>query len=144
MATETIKLTGVGYWMRVFPDNRDMTGYNDAYRECDGAYTLELDLDSVSEERLLDSGSQKKRGMKSGRYKMIREHKHPRFDWAGGPPRVTDKDGEAWDFEDSGSIWNGSLVEVTVDVYDAGPGKGTRLKAVKVIELADPPEREDE
>lgn len=143
MATKTLTLRGTADWVRVFPDNRDMSGYNDAYRDCNGAYTLEFDPTPESEQALAESGSQKQRGRKSGKYKLIRKHTE-KFDWAGGPPKVTDKDGRVWDFEDNGSIWNGSELELEVDVYDAGPGKGTRLRSVKVLKLAPPPERDED
>lgn len=144
MATKTIKLVGVSDWNRVFFDNRDMTGYRDAYRECDGAYTLDIDLTPESEKLLKESGSTKDRGRKTGKYKFVRKHADSRYDWAGGPPKVVKSDGTVWDFENDGPIWNGSLLEVDVDVYDTRAGKGTRLRAVKVLKLAAEPERDEE
>ena len=139
MATETLTLTGTCKWARVFYGNRDMTGWQDAYRECDGAYTVDVDLDADSETRLLDAGSQKQRGRKSGAYKMVRKHLGP-YEWAGGPPKVYKADGSDWDYEGDGVIWNDSFVEIEVDIYDAGPGKGTRLKSLKVLVLAPAPD----
>jgi hypothetical protein len=140
MATKTIKVTGIGYWLRVFPDNRDMTGYNDAYRECDGAYTVAIDLDEKSARELEEAGSRRKRSPKNGTFKFDRKHKDPRFDWAGGPPKVTKPDGTEWSYEDDGPIWNGSVVEITVDLYETKFGMGSRLRALHVVEPADPPE----
>lgn len=80
--------------------------------------------------------------------------------WYFHPPKILDKDENIivdykWtdknktDWERDGEpvlIGNGSEVEVLVEVYDAGRfGKGTRLKAVKIIDLIEyNPEEEDD
>ena len=33
MATRKVKLTGLGYWAKVFEDNRDLTGFEDALKD---------------------------------------------------------------------------------------------------------------
>lgn len=80
--------------------------------------------------------------------------------WYFHPPKVLDKDDNivvdyTWDDKEKTEwtrdgdpvlIGNGSDVEVLVEVYDAGRfGKGTRLKAVKIIDLIEyNPDKEDE
>lgn len=59
----------------------------------------------------------------------------------------TDKDKTDWEREgDPVLIGNGSDVEILLEVYDAGRfGKGTRLLAVKIVDLIEyNPEEEDE
>ena len=36
MATRKVKLTGLGYWAKVFEDNRDLTGFEDALKDVGG------------------------------------------------------------------------------------------------------------
>ena len=39
MATRKLKLTGIAEWAKVFTENRDMLGFEEAYVSCDGACT---------------------------------------------------------------------------------------------------------
>ena len=41
------------------------------------------------------------------------------------------------------TIWNDSIAEITLCVYDTSFGKGTRLEEIHVIELAEEPKREE-
>jgi hypothetical protein len=50
--------------------------------------------------------------------------------WDKGPPKIVDADGETFDR----LIGNGSMVEVTVEVYDTNKGLGTSLERVRVLE----------
>ena len=57
-------------------------------------------------------------------------------DWDSGVPIVLKEDNTRWDYESDGPIGNGSIVEVTLAVYDIKKygNTGTRLERVKVIE----------
>jgi hypothetical protein len=57
-------------------------------------------------------------------------------DWDSGVPIVLKEDNTRWDYESDGPIGNGSIVEVTLAVYDIKKygNTGTRLEKVKVIE----------
>jgi hypothetical protein len=138
MATRKIKLTGKAEWAKVFPENRDMIGFEGQNAECDGKYCIDVYLDPAEAQTLKAAGSIKKGKVDEDGFKVKFDRKHiDRFEWAGGPPVVT-MNGEPRTYDD-GPIGNGSLVEVTVSVYDTSrPSiKGTRLEAVNVLELVE-------
>lgn len=144
MATKKVVLKGQSMWARIFPDNRDMKGYEGAYEEFDGAYTIDLLMDKENKMKLKDSGSAKKGKFDDdGNFsvKFIRKHKD-RFEWASGAPEVVKADGTAWDFETDGPINNGSDIEVELSVYTTAYSPGTRLEKVKVLKLAEDEARE--
>lgn len=141
MATKKITLEGIAHWARLSEDNRDLHGWQGAYEDMDGMYTIEVELDEDNEAKLLAAGSAKRKN-KNGRYKFTRPHKH-RFDWACGEPKVT-LNGRPWSFEDDGPIWNGSKISIDLDVYETSGMNGTRMTAVEVLELADAPRKEEE
>jgi len=143
MATKKITLKGQAQWARVFEDNRDMQGFEGAYVEFDGAYTIDVVLDKENKQILKDSGSAKKGKFDDdGNFsvKFVRKHKD-RFDWASGAPQVTKADGTAWSFEDDGSLGNGSEIEVELSVYTTAYRPGTRLESVKVLKAVEIEER---
>ena len=133
--TTTLKLEGKANWARVFEDNRDMKGFEGAYEECEGAYTLELVLDAENFGKLKASGSMKKGSVDTDgiKVKFVRKHKGP-FPEVSGPPKVVKADNSVWDFEKDGAIGNGSDVEISLSVYPVMKGKrfGTRLDKVVV------------
>lgn len=144
MATKTIKLQGTAAWAKVFPENRDKRGFEDAYVPFDGAYTIELTMDKANFEKLAETGAAKASKMKQKEVeklgetilKFVRKHAD-RFEWSSGAPDVYRPDGEKWDFERDGVIPNGSKVTVEVDVYTTSKATGTRLVSVFVTEKAD-------
>ena len=145
MATRIINLKGPARWAKVFEDNRDMRGYEDAFVDCEGAYTIEVGLDDAQLQTLKDAGSMKKGTAKGDGLtwvKFTRKHKD-RFDWSSGAPKVEDASGGEWSFELDGAIGNDSEVEVTVSVYDTSRPriKGTRLDKVTVIRLQEQEEK---
>lgn len=143
MATRTITLKGPSKWARVFEENRDMKGYEGVWEECEGAYTVELGLDSDMFATLKEAGSMKKGRVDGGLtwVKFVRKHKD-RFEWSSGAPEVTDSTDGLWSMEMDGEIYNDSELELTISVYDTSrPSiKGTRLDKVKVIRPAPKPE----
>ena len=139
MATRKVKLTGIAEWARVFPQNRDMEGFDGAYRDCNGACTIDLILDDENLATLKASRSMK-RGVpdpqgRGTKVKLVRKYDTGK-DWDSGAPVVKKLDGSDWDYNIDGTIGNGSTVEVTLSVYDTKMKSivGTRLDAVTVID----------
>jgi len=139
MGTRKWTLTGTATWAKVFEDNRDMKGFEGAYEDHEGGYTINVELEAEEFQKLKESGSMKKGSMgEDGMVvKFLRKHKD-RFEWASDAPDVVKEDGSKWDFETDGQINNGSDVEVELSVYDTSRSsiKGTRLEKVKVIKQA--------
>ena len=150
MATRKVVLTGIGEWAKVFEDNRDMKGFEGAWEEFNGACTIDMILDDENMQILRNSKSMKKgtpdpegRGT---RVRLIRKFETGR-DWDSGAPVVTKSDGSKWNYEEDGTIGNGSTVQVTLSVYDTSRKGivGTRLDRIKVINHVEyQPEDEDE
>jgi len=140
MATRKIKLTGIAEWAKVFAENRDMLGFEEAYVGCDGACTINLILDEANM-ALLKASKSMKRGKPDpeGRGTMVNIIRkfNTGYAWQGGPPEVVKADGKPWDYDIDGTIGNGSTVEVIVTVYDTKMKSivGTRLDKVKVLKL---------
>ena len=139
MATRKVKLTGIAEWAKVFPQNRDMEGFDGAYRECNGACTIDLILDDENLATLKASRSMK-RGVpdpqgRGTKVKLVRKYDTGK-DWDSGAPVVKKLDGSDWDYSLDGTIGNGSTVEVVLSVYDTKMKSivGTRLDAVTVID----------
>ena len=150
MATRKVVLTGIGEWAKVFEDNRDMKGFEGAWEEFNGACTIDMILDDENMQILRNSKSMKKgtpdpegRGTK---VRLIRKFETGR-DWDSGAPVVTKADGSKWNYDEDGTIGNGSTVQVTLSVYDTSRKGivGTRLDRIKVINHVEyQPEDEDE
>ena len=147
MATTKLTIDGPVSWAKVFEQNRDMEGYQGAAKEYGGQYSINIYLDVDNIERLNAVGSQKK-AKKPGEnsyteldnsndmlmYSFTRRHQD-RFEWAGGAPRVVKADGTPWDISVDGLIGNGSVCRLQLACYDTARGIGTRLEAIKVLEL---------
>ena len=138
MATRKVKLTGLGYWAKVFEDNRDLTGFEDALKDIGGQTTIDMDLDGDMMDKLRASKSMKKGSGSPDndgltRVKLTRKWEE---NYGGGAPKVVKADGSEWDFDEDGPIGNGSVVEVILSVYDTSRKSivGTRLDKVKVLE----------
>lgn len=146
MATRIVKVTGIAEWAKVFAGNRDLTGWRadsrseGNYEKYDGACTINMILDDASVDKLQSAGCAK--GFKAdpeGRGQVVKFDRkfNTGYDWSSGPPTVTKEDGTTWVFETDGPIGNGSIVEVTVSIYDLpkhGNRIGTRLEAVHVVD----------
>jgi hypothetical protein len=139
MATRKVKLTGIAEWAKVFPQNRDMKGFDGAYEDCNGACTIDVILDDDNMQALKASRSIKRgspdpegRGTK---VKFVRKYDTGR-DWDSGAPAVVHSDNSNWDLDTDGIIGNGSTVEVYLSVYDTKMKNivGTRLDKVKVLD----------
>ena len=138
MATRRLKLTGIAEWAKVFTQNRDMLGFEEAYVSCDGACTIDLIMDDKNM-ALLKASKSMKRGKEDpeGRGTMVRlvRKYNTGYAWADGPPQVVKADNSEWDYDVDGTIGNGSTVEVIVSVYHTKKKSivGTRLDKVKVL-----------
>jgi hypothetical protein len=137
MGTRKVKLKGKAYWARVFAENRDLTGYEDALKESGGQCTIDIDLDKDGF-ALLEKSKSMLRGRPSEdnpgttRVKFKRKWTEP---YGGGAPVVLKADGSVWDWDMDGPIGNGSDVEIILHVYDTTRKSivGTRLEKVKVV-----------
>ena len=156
MATRKVRIEGIAEWAKVFEQNREMTGYKPtpqavgAYEECNGACKIDIIMNDENFKRLKASKS-----MMSGTDDDLGRGKKVTFvrkfetgrDWDSGAPIVLKEDNTRWDYEVVGPIGNGSVVEVTLAVYDIKKygNTGTRLERVKVIEhnKYDPDEEND-
>lgn len=149
MGTRRVKLTGLGYWAKVFEDLRDLTGYEGALTDIGGQTTIDIDLDDDMVQKVKDSKSMKK-GRPSQENEGLTRFKFTRKwqeNYGGGAPTVLKADGTAWDYDEDGPIGNGSVVEIIVSVYDTSRKSivGTRLDKVKVLEhVRYDPDAEDE
>ena len=149
MATRKVVLTGIAEWAKVFEDNRDLKGFEGAYEEFDGACTIDMILDKENMDRLIASKSMKKGSPdaegRGTRVRFVRKFNTGR-DWDSGSPTVLKSDGTKWDMDIDGLIGNGSIVAVTLSVYDTSRKSivGTRLDRVKVLEHVKPPSDDDD
>lgn len=138
MGTRKVKLTGLGYWAKVFEDNRDKTGFEDALVEIGGQTTIDMDLDAEQMAKLQKSKSMKRGSPSPDNDGMTRVRFTRKWteQYGGGEPDVVKADGTKWDYDEDGAIGNGSKVEVTLSVYDTSRKSivGTRLEKVKVVE----------
>jgi hypothetical protein len=138
MPTRKVKLTGLGYWAKVFEDFRDLTGFEDALKDVGGQTCIDVDLDDTMMEKLKRSKSMK-RGTPSPDNEGLTRVRFTRK-WqekvGGGAPVVVKADGTTWEYDEEGSIGNGSTVEILLSVYDTSRKSivGTRLDKVKVTE----------
>jgi len=163
MAKATYKevtTTGAIEWAKVFEGNREKTGYEGAYEECEGAYTVTQILTKDEFEKLKKAGSQKKpigKRLMDGVLAVKFERKHlvktkggDVIPQAGGAPKVVGPDGKPWDSSTDGLIGNGSIAEVT-NLITSFPGEDgkmisrtslTKVKIVEHIQYARPQEDE--
>lgn len=154
--SEAYTFKGTCKWARVFLDDRDTTAFNEETGEYDlphpagGRYSINLKMDDKDYRILKGTGSiaakNSKLDMEDGAdvVKLGRDHEKKDFngnlmDWVSGPPIVVKADGSPWVFENDGHIWNGSEVEVTLDLYKTKFAPRTTLMKVKVLNLADEP-----
>lgn len=146
MATKETIIKGKAMWAKVFEQNRDLKGYNDAAVPFDGFYKIDVILDKENKAIYKASGTAGKGKFDDdGNFIASLKRKHKdRFEWASGAPKVTKPDGTEWNYEKDGIIPNGSEVEVKFSVYTTTLSPGTRLETVKVLKVAEMEERKEE
>ena len=136
MATRKVKLTGLISWAKVFAENRDLTGFEDALVDIGGQTSVDVEMDSenmakLSKARSMKKGSPSQDNEGLTRVKFTRKWTE---NYGGGAPIVTKEDGQPWDYDMDGPIGNGSEGEVILSVYDTSRKGivGTRLEKIKV------------
>jgi hypothetical protein len=149
MAYKEVTTKGPIEWAKVFEANREMEGYEGAYQECDGAYTIVQVLSKEEFDKLKKAGTQKKpiqKRLLNGEIAVKFERKHLvknkggiEVPQAGGAPKVVGPNGKPWDLEEDGLIGNGTIAEVTnlINTFKGQDGKmisRTSLTKVKIIE----------
>lgn len=148
MGTRKVKLTGLAYWAKVFEDNRDLTGFEDALKDSGGQCTIDVDLDADNMAKLVKSRSMLKGKASPDNDGMTRVRFKRKWTeaYGGGAPKVVKDDGSVWDYDEDGSIGNGSTVEIVLNVYDTSRKAiiGTRLEKVKVTNHVEYNPDEDE
>jgi len=136
MATKKVKLSGIGYWAKVFAENRDLTGFENALKEVGGQTTIDVDLDTENYALLKKSGSMKKGRPSPDNPELTRVKFTRKWEqqFGGGAPIVHKEDGTNWDYDTDGFIGNGSEVTIILSVYNTSRSSiiGTRLDKVKV------------
>ena len=122
-------------WCKLFEHNKDT--HPGFFGDCDGAFTIDVILDKENMDTHSASGSRgSPRIADEGlTVKYKRKNLHPSVPALGGPPKVVDSEEKPWD--PAKSIGNGSKGQVWFEVYDTKMGKGTRLMAVKVLDLVE-------
>jgi hypothetical protein len=141
MATQIIDLTGTIKWAKLSKKNMDT--------KFEPAYKLDFYPDAASKAILRASGSRvtAKENEDGVYYSFKRDAVRTRKDPGTGetyteddvPPTVgTDLDeaGNLIQMHNPESVGNGTRAVVRLAVYDSAYGKGTRLEAVKITELA--------
>lgn len=149
MAYKEVTTKGPIEWAKIFEDNREMSGYEGAYEECEGAYTLVQVLSKEEFEKLKKAGTMKKpiqKRLMDGEIALKFERKHlvktkdgKEVSQAGGAPKVVGPNGKTWDLDEDGLIGNGTVAEVTnlISTFKGQDGKmvaRTSLTKVKIIE----------
>ena len=143
--TRKVVLSGIAEWAKVFEQNRDMTGYKPtpqavgSFEECDGACKIDLIMNDSEYKKLKENRSMKvgvDDPMGRGKKVTFVRKFNTGYDFSSGAPVVLKDDHTRWDYETDGIIGNGSLVEVTIAVYDIPKygNTGTRLERVVVRE----------
>lgn len=148
MGTTQMTIVGKASWAKVFEENRDKRGFEDAFVPFDGAYTIDVTMNKSEFDRLAATGAAKASKIKQKEVdkfgetnlKFTRKHKD-RFEWSSGAPSVVKPDGTPWILGRDGVIPNGSTVAVNIDVYTTSKATGTRLVDVHVLEVADMEEK---
>lgn len=144
MATKKHIIKGKAMWAKVFHENMETRDYQGNPYPCEGMYKIDVILDKENKAIYKASGTAGKGKFDDdGNFIVTLKRKHKdKFDWAGDPPSVLGPTNYKWDFSTDGVIPNGSEVEVVFSVYTTSMTPGTRLEEVRVLEIADMPDRE--
>ena len=151
MANKTVILEGTIEWPKLFESTRDLGG-DDNEAASGGRYNVNFYPDDPAAlEALclnlcvpLNSMGHNLIKEKDGRrfFRPYRNHdpkitaKGVEIIGSGGPPKVMDDDGNAWDEEVA--IGNGSSVKLAVETYPVRGDKAAfRLKGIRVMELVE-------
>lgn len=141
MATKKFKVRGKALWAKIFEHNAELKDWQGNPHPFGKLFKIDVILDKENKAIYKSSGtSGKGKFDDDGNFiATFKRKEKERFEWAGGAPEVVNTDGSK--FEGT-LIPNGSEVEVEFTVYTTSMQPGTRLESVKVLSLAEMPERE--
>lgn len=136
--TKYLKFKGLAAWCRLYP------GQEDDFRD-EKKYKMNFYPSKEVDQQIKEAGIQTRPkeddGEKSGvagRYYTFKRELEREFSGVVQqlePVKVYDKDGKLY-LDNKPSIGNGSLVEVTLEVYETKRfGKGCRLNSVRILDL---------
>jgi hypothetical protein len=140
MATTKHKVQGIAQWAKVFDSNKELRDWQGNPHDFGGLFKIDVILDKENKALYKTSGtSGKGKFDDDGNFiATFKRKEKERFEWAGGAPKVLNSDDSLF----TGTmIPNGSKVEVEFTVYTTSMSPGTRLESVKVLELAEMPEK---
>lgn len=144
MATETFKFTGKAKWAKIYEPEEFRGAINwkiDLYQD---AKNLKLRKEAGIQSKVYEDEEGKFVNFRRAKTKLIKgklNEFHPPFvydkDYNVLVSYVKNEDGTDWVRVGTPVlIGNGSEVEITVSVYDAGAmGKGQRLDSIRIIDL---------
>jgi len=152
----TFIIPGIAQWAKVFEHNRDMEGFEGAYVDCDGAYTIDLVVDEdglAIYERSKAAGKPKPAYLDEGTgtythkrknnddeantrtdlfiIKFKRKHLDRVSDRFGGAPEIIGLP------EGVTEIGNGSRVELRFSTYTTKMSNGCRMEKIRVVDLVE-------
>lgn len=144
MATKKFTITGKAMWAKVFKENMEMKDYQGNPYPWGGLYKIDVMLDKENKAIYKSSGTAGKGKFDDdGNFiATLKRKDKEKFEWAGGAPKVLGPSGQEWTYENDGFIPNGSIVEVDFTVYTTAMSPGTRLEAVRIVDLAEKPDLE--
>ncbi len=143
MATKKYNVKGKAMWAKVFEANGELKDWQGNPHPFGKLFKIDVILDKENKAIYKSSGtSGKGKFDDDGNFLATFKRKEKeRFEWAGGPPKVVNEDGSPF----TGTIIpNGSTVEIEFTVYTTSMSPGTRLEQVRVLELVELKEREED
>lgn len=143
MATKKHTITGLARWAKVFDHNKELKDWQGNPHPFGGLFKIDVLVDKENKAIYKASGTAGKGKFDDdGNFLVTLKRKEKeKFEWAGGPPVVVNKDGSPFEGQ---IIPNDSKVEVEFSVYTTSMSNGTRLEKVTILELAEMPERKEE
>ncbi len=144
MATKKFTIKGKAMWAKVFDHNKELKDHVGNPYPHGAEYKINLVLDKDGKATYKASGTAGKGKFDDdGNFIAILKRKeiHKTVPALGGAPEVVNADGSPFEGR---IIPNGSEVEVEFTVYTTHMTPGTRLEKVRVLSLAEMPERKDE
>ena len=142
MASKKHQIKGKAMWAEVFESNAELKDYQGVPHSFGKLFKIDLMLDKEGKALYKSSGTAGKGKFDDdGNFiATLKRKEKDRFEWASGAPNVTNVDGSKWSYQEDGFIPNGSIVEADFTVYTTSMSPGTRLEAVRIIELAEKPD----
>lgn len=143
MATKIHTIKGKAMWAKVFDSNKELRDWQGNPHDFGGLFKIDVVLDKENKALYKTSGTVGKGKFDDdGNFiATLKRKEHGKFASVSGPPKVMNKDYSTFEGK---VIPNGSEVEVEFSVYTTSMNPGTRLESVRVLELAEMPERTED